>query len=175
MPINELRLSLAPQSRRIAITRFRLFTLALYRNPHMKSFSAVLFLVALGLFLPTQSFSQSQPATIPDYILRGLDDYQNKGYEAAVNTWLSQSHLPGATSVVSRMNFFKNIEMFYGKYLKYDVVFVQETPISSRVYIRMNFEKTSCYILFTSLLMNGDWRLKDLDLDRLQKFGSNVQ
>ena len=134
-----------------------------------------LLLVVVLLVLPcNDSFSQ-QKAFIPNYVLQGLDDYEKKGYEGAVKTWLTDSPFENAIAMASRINFFKNIEKLYGGYLGYDIVFVENTDTSSRVYVRMNFERTAGYIMFTSLLLNGKWSLNHIDLDRLQKFGSNVK
>ena len=137
-----------------------------------------LLLASLLLLLPTLT-SASSVAThqqqVPGYILQGLHDYQRTGYEAAVTTWLRDSPFANATAMASRISFFKNIEMLYGRYQGYDIVFVQQTASSSRVYIRMNYERTSGYIMFTSIPRDGQWVLAHIDLDRQQKYGSTVQ
>ena len=130
----------------------------------------VLFLVSF----PVVSKSEQQ-VFIPNYILQGLDDYGQKGYEAAVTTWLKGSPFEHATQMATRIAFFQNIEKLYGKYIRYDIVFVEHTETSSRVYVRMNFERTAGYIMFTSLPLNNKWSLNHIDLDHLQKFGSNVK
>ena len=131
----------------------------------------------LLLFLlpaPALSAAATGSGEVPSYVLRGLKDYETKGYEAAVRTWLAGSPYEPATEMVSRIAFFKNIEKLYGKYTHHDIVFTKQTPTSNQAYIRMNFERTSGYILFTSARRNHKWVLSDIDLDRMQKYGSNA-
>jgi len=64
--------------------------------------------------------------------------------------------------------------MVYGQYLGYDIVFIQQTASSSQVYVRMNYERTAGYIMFTSMTRQGNWVLTEIDLDRLQKYGSTI-
>jgi uncharacterized protein YktA (UPF0223 family) len=140
-----------------------------------RSLLALLLLLCLS---PAPALFAATPGTgsgeLPSYVRRGLKDYETKGYEAAVRTWLAGSPYEPATEMVSRIAFFKNIEKLYGKYTHYDLVFTKQTPTSNQVYIRMNFERTSGYILFTSARRNHKWVLADIDLDHLQKYGSNV-
>ncbi len=129
--------------------------------------------LALLIFVPSPVYSQKQ-AQIPGYINQGLTDYQNKGYETAVHPWLAGSPFAAGSALVSRITFFKNIEMMYGSYLGHDIVFVKQTASSSQVYVRMNYERTAGYIMFTSILRHGNWVLGNIELDRLQKYGSTV-
>lgn len=139
----------------------------------------VTILASLSLVLLLVSFPvvsrAAQQVFIPDYIVQGLSDYKAKGYEAAVTTWLKGSPFEHATEMATRIAFFQNIEKLYGKYVGHDIVFVEHTETSSRVYVRMNFERTAGYIMFTSLPLNNKWSLNHIDLDRLQKFGSNAR
>nr|MBL0731998.1 hypothetical protein [Desulfobacterales bacterium] len=109
-----------------------------------------------------------QQNSVPSYIIQGLNDYQDKGYEAAVHTWFRGSPFENGTAMLSKIMFFKNIEMLYGRYLGYDIIFVQQTATSSKVYVRMNYERTAGYIMFTSMPREDKWVLTDIDLDRLQ-------
>ncbi len=136
--------------------------------------AVALILISLILLLPSVGFPNQQQAPVPTYILQGLNDYQTKGYEVAVQTWLTGSPFENATAMASRISFFKNIEMMYGNYLGYDIIFTQQTTSSNRVYVRMNFERTAGYIMFTSLPRNNNWVLSHIDLDRQQKYGSTV-
>ena len=109
---------------------------------------------------------------VPQYILNGLKAYKQHGYEAAVKIWLKDSPYEAGTQMASQIAFFKNIEMLYGRYLSYDIISVIETDTSNRVYVRMNYERTAGYILFTSIRKNGKWVLGHIDLDRIQKYAS---
>lgn len=138
---------------------------------------SLLVLLLLVCLLPAPALfaaAGSGSGELPSYVRRGLKDYETKGYEAAVRTWLAGSPYEPATEMVSRIAFFKNIEKLYGKYTHYDVVFTKQTPTSNQVYIRMNFERVSGYVLFTSARRHHKWVLSDIDLDRMQKYGSNV-
>ena len=139
----------------------------------MKTLLATLLftLTTMTLLCPAPRAQQTQ---VPAYIIAGLQAYEQQGYEAAVKTWLTGSPFENATAMASRIAFFKNIEKLYGQFLGYDLVFNQQTATSSRVYIRMNFQRTAGYILFTSMPRQGQWVLTQIDLDRLQKYGSTV-
>ncbi len=109
---------------------------------------------------------------VPQYVLDGLHAYKQYGYEAAVKIWLKGSPYEAGTQMASQISFFKNIEMLYGQYQSYDIISVIETGTSNRVYVRMNYERTAGYILFTSIRKNGKWVLAHIDLDRIQKYAS---
>lgn len=130
----------------------------------------------LAIFFGMSFFIQialaRQQNQIPAYIIQGLNDYQDKGYEAAMQTWLQGSPFENGTAMASKIMFFKNIEMLYGRYLGYDIIFVQQTATSSQVYVRMNYEHTAGYIMFTSMPRQNKWVLTNIDLDRIQKYGS---
>ena len=109
---------------------------------------------------------------VPQYVLEGLKAYKQHGYEAAVKIWLKDSPYEAGTQMASQISFFKNIEMLYGRYQSYDIISVIDTGTSNRVYVRMNYERTAGYILFTSIRKNGKWVLGHIDLDRIQKYAS---
>jgi hypothetical protein len=126
------------------------------------------------LFVPVGLINASNkidPALIPPYILRGLEDYRDQGYATAVRTWLADSPHEAATTVASNQVMFKNIEMLAGKYRSYDVLLTQETPSSNLVYVRMNYERFPGYILFTSQKRQNKWVLAKINLDRKQRYG----
>ncbi len=108
--------------------------------------------------------------TIPVFILNGLREYKENGYEAGVRALLKGSPLENATELASRINFFKNIEMLYGKYLSHEIVTVRRTPTSNMVYVKFIYERQSAFGNFISLKVNGAWSLTKVDLHKKQKF-----
>lgn len=110
-------------------------------------------------------------ANVPAYITSGLQAYKDKGYEEAVKIWLAGSPFASGAAMVSRISFFKNIEMLGGPYQSHDFLMVKETGSSNVVYVRMNYERLPGYILFTSGLRDGQWVLTNIKLDRMQRFG----
>ena len=111
-------------------------------------------------------------ALVPEYVTNGLKEYETRGYEAAVQAWLVDSPYRNATTVVSSISFFKNIEMLAGKYKSYDILMTKETQSSNVVYVRMNYERLPGFILFTSLKGPKGWVLGKINLDRMQRFGA---
>ncbi len=126
-------------------------------------------LFAQVAFASEQETSE-QEKTIPIYILNGLREYKDHGYEAGVRALLKGSPLENATDVASRMNFFKNIEMLYGNYLSHEIITVRQTPTSNMVYVKFIYEREAAFGNFTSLKMNNTWSLTKVDLHKLQKY-----
>ena len=111
---------------------------------------------------------------VPAYVLDGLNAYQTSGYEAAVGVWLKGSPFENATAMASRIAFFKNIEMLYGRFVSWEVVTTKKTAISHMAYIRMNYQKTAAYIRFLSIQREGRWVLSNIHLDRHQKLAAVI-
>ncbi|WP_457577196.1 hypothetical protein [Desulfomarina sp.] len=106
-------------------------------------------------------------------MLSGLAEYGTNGYKAAVHTWLAGSPYENATAMASNIAFFVNIEKLAGSYRSYDILMVRETVSSNVTYVRMNYERLPCYILFSSIKRSGDtWVLGKIRLDRMQRFGT---
>jgi len=101
--------------------------------------------------------------------MNGLQTYETEGYEAAVHKWFEGSAWANASVMVSRIAFFKNIEMLYGKYQGYDIVTTKETHTSQMTYVRFKFERMPGYAMFLSTKGNKGWVLSDLDLHRMQQ------
>lgn len=129
----------------------------------------LLFLLVVAATIP---IAWADAPFIPDYIVNGLQTYPQSGYEAAVRVWLKGSPFENATAMASRIAFFKNIEMLYGKFVSHEVVTTRKTAISHMAYIRMNYQKTSAYIRFISILRDDRWVLSNIHLDRHQKHAS---
>jgi len=133
-----------------------------------------LFPVYVGFF-PLSSFATAADTVdlglVPPYVLRGLEDYQSRGYAAAVRTWLADSPHEAATTLASNLVLFKNIEMLAGKYHSFDVLLTKETPSSNLVYIRLNYQRLPGYVLFTSQKREDRWVLAKIDLHRKQRLG----
>ncbi len=117
----------------------------------------------------------SSTPPVPNYVTRGFDDYRNKGYEAAVHSWLSGSHYGNAVQMLSRVQRFKNIERLYGRYQNYAILLVKGTPTSSFVYTAMVFERKTVYLGFTSQLRHNQWVLSNFRLDEMQMTGAPAQ
>jgi len=111
-------------------------------------------------------------ALVPAYVMAGLQQYEQNGYEEAVHTWFADSPYSNAATVASNNSFFKNIELLAGAYQSYDVLMTKQTATSNAVYVRINYERLPGYVMFTSTLNKGQWVLNRLALDRMQRFGN---
>lgn len=131
----------------------------------------VLLTLITGIWTTLLQASEHQ-AGVPEYVISGLQAYKDRGYEEAVKIWLAGSPFASGTAMVSRISFFKNIEMLGGPYKSHDFLMVKETGSSNVVYVRMNYERLPGYILFTSGLRDGQWVLTNIKLDRMQRFGT---
>ncbi len=129
----------------------------------------VIFLVC---FSPVTTFAVNNSPAVPSYVLSGLAEYGTNGYKAAVQTWLAGSPYENATAMASNIAFFVNFEKLAGSYRSYDILMVRETVSSNVTYIRMNYERLPCYILFSSIKRGDTWVLGRIRLDRMQRFGS---
>ncbi len=142
----------------------------------MQRSKGFLILVVVGIFLlhflPVLSFAKVDPSLVPDYVYKGLQEYETRGYEAAVTTWFANSPYENSVTLASNIAFFRNIEKLAGKYLSYDILMTKETISSNVIYVRMNFERMPGYILFTSIKREKGWVLGNIKLDRMQRFGS---
>ncbi len=133
-------------------------------------------MASIGVLLFAQvAFASEQEAsekekTVPIYILNGLREYKDHGYEAGVRALLKGSPLENAAELASRKAFFKNIEMLYGNYLSHEIITVRHTPTSNMVYVKFNYERESAFGNFISLKVNNAWSLTKVDLHKKQKY-----
>ncbi len=128
--------------------------------------------IILVCLLPVSTFAVNNSPAVPSYVLSGLTEYGSHGYKAAVQTWLAGSPYENATAMASNIAFFVNIEKLAGSYRSYDILMVRETVSSNVVYVRMNYERLPCYILFSSIKRGDIWVLGRIRLDRMQRLGS---
>ena len=131
--------------------------------------------VVLNLFLfvtfsAADSSIGDSKENVPAYILNGLHEYKSNGYEAAVKEWFKGSPYKKAEVLVARINYLKNIEMLYGKYLSYKIITIKETPTSNMTYVEFIYERFSGFAKFISFKRNNAWVLVDVDLHKKQKF-----
>lgn len=129
-------------------------------------------IIFLACFSPVPVSAINNSPAVPSYVLSGLAEYETKGYRAAVQTWLAGSPYENATAMASNIAFFVNIEKLAGSYRSYDILMVRETVSSNVTYVRMNYERLPCYILFSSIKRGDTWVLGKIRLDRMQKFGA---
>lgn len=140
----------------------------------MRNFTTVflsLIFSVIVVFPPVTVLGAVEVEKVPSYVTAGLQEYETKGYEAAVQVWLADSPYKNATTLASSIAFFQNIEKLAGQYLSYDILMTKETISSNVVYVRMNYKRLPGYILFTSMLRDGKWVLARVNLDKRQRFG----
>ncbi len=123
-------------------------------------------------FFSEGGYAQVDATLVPAYVTAGLNEYKTHGYEAAVRTWLADSPYGNAATLAANAVYLKNIEKLAGKYVSHDILMTKQTVSSNVVYVRMNYQRLPGYILFTSIKRNGRWVLGNLELDRVQRFGS---
>jgi len=114
-------------------------------------YSIFLMIFVLLIITPLLQ-AEEREKQVPKYVIDGLKDYKIKGYEAAVRIWLKDSPYEKATEMATRIQYFKNIEMLYGKFIDYQIIAIQDTVSSHMVYIQMNYERRSVYLQVTSFL-----------------------
>jgi hypothetical protein len=140
----------------------------------MNQFQNIVFktIVLLVCCSPLSVSAGNSSTAVPPYVLSGLAEYGTNGYKAAVQTWLSGSPHENATTMASNIAFFVNFEKLAGTYRSYDILMIRETMSSNVTYVRMNYERLPCYVLFSSIKRGDSWVLGRIRLDRMQRFGS---
>ena len=111
--------------------------------------------------IPTP-FSQRTRAVssdkIPDILLSGLSAYQSDGPEAAIRNWVKGGPIDGETAVLKSSPLFNRVEQFYGPYLGYELIHVEDiTPSSRLVYLQMNYEKGPLFTRFLCYEARSSW------------------
>jgi hypothetical protein len=126
------------------------------------------------LMIAPQVQAEKTNKQVPGYVIDGLKDYKTKGYEAAVRTWLKDSPYEKGTEMATRIQYFKNIELLYGKFIDYKIIAIQETGSSHMVYVQMHYERQSVYLQITSFLKNEKWVFSLYKIDQNQRIPGNL-
>ena len=88
----------------------------------------------------------SETKAIPKIISNALEKYQKEGADHLIPNLLIGSPIEGDKSALSQANLIRQIEAFYGKYLKTDLFnTVSITPGTTLVYFVMKYEKGPLY------------------------------
>lgn len=132
----------------------------------------ILFVLLVMAFSAPRSLYAEMDSAVPVYVSQGFSAYHVQGYEAGVGRWLAGSPYGNAVQLVSRIQYFKNIQQLYGAYQSYRVLLVNETSTSNFVYTEMTFERKKIYLGFTSQRRNGHWVLSKFRIDDQQKIAS---
>ena len=140
----------------------------------MNQFRNIILMIIILLVCcsPLPAAAGNSSPAVPPYVLSGLAEYGTNGYKAAVQTWLSGSPYENATTMASNIALFVNFEKLAGTYRSYDILMTKETVSSNVTYVRMNYERLPCYVLFSSIKRGDRWVLGRIRLDRMQRFGS---
>jgi len=144
------------------------------RRPGKRSYFRISCIIWALLMISPLLYAEETKKEIPKYVLDGLNDYKTKGYEAAVRTWLKDSPFEKATEMASRIQYFKNIEMLYGKYINYKVIAIQEPGTAHMIYIQLDYERKSVFLQFTSFKQKGKWVLSNIKIDEQQRIPGNL-
>jgi len=145
-------------------------TRKLNKRGYFQTFSIIWVILMISPLL----YAGEMKKEAPKYVLDGLNDYKTKGYEAAVRTWLKDSPFEKATEMASRIQYFKNIEMLFGKYINYKVIAIQEPGTSHMIYIQLDYERKSVFLQLISFKKKGKWVLSNIKIDEQQRIPGNL-
>ena len=106
------------------------------------------FLVLFAFCSAVQN-SYAEYDSAKELIDAGVKSYKKEGAKAAILAWLKGSALEGSKEALSQANMLRQVEDFYGSFLDYDIIKINDLSKRSKIYcLSINYQKGPLYCRF---------------------------
>jgi len=114
---------------------------------------AIIFCYVISTAMIVQAGDTASPsdkeAPIPEVILSGLRDHAFKGAEVAIKTWVKGSALEGSLEATGYLDYLRQIESRYGKYIDFQQIRSHHLTSNVRLfYFILNYERGPIFARF---------------------------